>query len=105
MINTLFQSDFHPASCYSKSIANSHSQEKLELLTVFSKNQLLKVFLKYRSSHRTCSVKDRVLRNFAKFIQKHPYQSHFFNKLSNNRPHTSERVSLKINRTNSLTTV
>ena len=33
----------------------------------------------YRSSHRTCSVKKLVLRNFAKFTRKHLCQSLFFN--------------------------
>ena len=36
---------------------------------------------KNRSSHRICSVKKGVLRNFAKFTRKHLYQSLFFNKV------------------------
>ena len=36
---------------------------------------------KYRSSHRRCSVKKGVLRNFAKFTGKHLCQSLFFNKV------------------------
>ena len=34
----------------------------------------------FRSSHRRCSVKKGVLRNFAKFAEKHLCQSLFFNK-------------------------
>ena len=34
------------------------------------------------SSHRRCSVKEGVLRNFAKFIGKNLYQRLFFNKVA-----------------------
>ena len=41
----------------------------------------LALYLKtIRSSHRTCSVRKGVLRNFAKFTGKHLCQSLFFNK-------------------------
>ena len=36
----------------------------------------------YRSSHRRCSVRKDVLRNFAKFTGKHQYQRLFFNKVA-----------------------
>ena len=36
----------------------------------------------YRSSHRWCSVRKGVLRNFAKFTGKHLCQSLFFNKVA-----------------------
>ena len=36
----------------------------------------------YRSSHRRCSVKKGVLRNFAKFTEKHLCQSPLFNKVA-----------------------
>ena len=36
----------------------------------------------YRSSHRRCSVRKGVLRNFAKFTGKHLCQSLFFNKVA-----------------------
>ena len=36
----------------------------------------------YRSSHRRCSVKNGVLRNFVKFTEKHLCQSLFFNKVA-----------------------
>ena len=35
----------------------------------------------YRSSHRRCSVRKDVLRNFAKFTGKHLCQGLFFNKV------------------------
>ena len=34
------------------------------------------------SSHQSCSIKKDVLRNFAKFTGKHPWQSLFFNKVA-----------------------
>ena len=37
---------------------------------------------KYRNSHRRCSVKESVLRNFAKFTGKHLRQRHLFNKVA-----------------------
>ena len=37
---------------------------------------------KNRSSHRSCSVRKGVLRNFAKLTEKHLYQSLFFNKVA-----------------------
>ena len=36
----------------------------------------------FRSSHRRCSVRKGVLRNFARFTEKHLYQSLFFNKVA-----------------------
>ena len=42
----------------------------------------------FKSSHRRCSVKQGVLRNFAKFIGKHLCQSLFFNKVAGPRPAT-----------------
>ena len=44
-------------------------------ISVMSKGTL------FRSSHRKCSIKKGVLRNFAKFIGKHLCQSLFFNKV------------------------
>ena len=40
----------------------------------------------YRSSHRRCSVKKGVLRNFAKLTVKHLCQRLFFNKVTGLRP-------------------
>ena len=36
----------------------------------------------YRSSHRRCSVRKGILRNFAKLIRKHMYQRLFLNKVT-----------------------
>ena len=41
-----------------------------------------------RSSHRRCSVRKVVLRNFAKFTGKHPCQSLFFDTVAGLRPGT-----------------
>ena len=43
---------------------------------------------KNRNSHRRCSVKKNVLRNFAKFTGKHLCQSLFLNKVADLRPAT-----------------
>ena len=43
---------------------------------------------KIRSSHRTCSLRKSVLRNFAKFTRKHLCQSLLFNKVAGLRPAT-----------------
>ena len=47
----------------------------------------------FRSSHRRCSVKKGVLRNFAKFTGKHLCQRLFFNKVAG-RPATLLKKSL-----------
>ena len=44
------------------------------------------ISVKGRSSHRRCSVRKGVLRNFAKFTGKHLCQSLFFNKVAGPRP-------------------
>ena len=41
---------------------------------------------KFRSSHRRCSIKNGVLKYFAKFTGKHLCQSLFFDKVSGLRP-------------------
>ena len=43
---------------------------------------------KARSSHRRCSVRKGILKNFAKFTGKHLCQSLFFNKVTGLRPAT-----------------
>ena len=50
--------------------------------------------LKVRSSHRRCSVKKSVLRNFVKFTGKHLCQRLFFNKAVGLRPATLLKRSL-----------
>ena len=50
---------------------------------------LLKLSIKsHRSSHRRCSLRKGVLRNFTKFIGKRLCQSLFFNKVAGIRPTT-----------------
>ena len=44
-------------------------------------NKLSKMFI-FRSSHRMCSIKKGILRNFSKFTGKHLCQSLFFNKVA-----------------------
>ena len=41
-----------------------------------------------KNSHRRCSIKKVVLKNFPKFTGKHLYQSLFFNKVAHLRPAT-----------------
>ena len=45
-----------------------------------------------RSSHRRCSVKKGVLRNFANFAEKHLYQSLYFNKVAGLRQNFSKFI-------------
>ena len=47
-----------------------------------------------RSSHRKCSIKKAVLKNFAKFAEKHLCQILFFNKFAGLRPATIEKETL-----------
>ena len=47
-----------------------------------------------RSSHRRCSVRKGVLRNFAKFTGKHLCQGLFFNKVADLRPATLSKMRL-----------
>ena len=49
------------------------------LMNVF-RLRLYKKF--YRNSHQRCSLREGVLRNFAKFTGKHLYQNLFFNKVA-----------------------
>ena len=46
------------------------------------KELILHVILLYRSSHQSCSEGKIVLRNFAKFTEKHLCQSLYFNKVA-----------------------
>ena len=64
-----------------------HIYHTLGIARYFFKNGLRQFFVywtltSYRSSHRRCSVKKGVLRNFAKFTGKHLCQSLFFNKVA-----------------------
>ena len=49
----------------------------------------------YGSSHRRCSIKKGVLRNFAKFTGKHLCQSLFLNKVEGLRPSTFLKKRLR----------
>ena len=50
-----------------------------------------------RSSHRRCSVRKGVLRNFAKFTGKHLCQSLYFNKVAGLRPEGCEFCEISKN--------
>ena len=43
---------------------------------------MIYLFINYRSSHKSCSVKKDVLKNFASFRGKHLCQNLFFNKVA-----------------------
>ena len=49
---------------------------------------MINLLWKIRSSHRRCSVRKDVLRNFVKFTGKHLCQNMFFNKVAGLRPAT-----------------
>ena len=52
-------------------------------------------YLRYRSSHQGCSMKNSVLRNFTKLTGKHLCQSLFFNKVVGLRPATLLKKRLR----------
>ena len=54
-----------------------------------NQNNLKTLKIIYRSSHRMCSMKNGVARNFTKFTGKHLRQSLFFTKVTGLRPATS----------------
>ena len=54
----------------------SLSQRIFKVLTI------IKASSKFRSTHQRCSVREGVLRNFAKFTGKHLCQSLFFNEVA-----------------------
>ena len=54
----------------------------------------LSVPIKYRSSHRRCSLKKGVLKNFAKFTAKHP-AGVFYTKVAGLRPETLQKKRLR----------
>ena len=55
-------------------------------ITTFWPNHLACILTSSRSSHRMCSLRKSVLRNFAKFTGPHLCQSLFFNKVAGLRP-------------------
>ena len=79
---------FYTTHPFVKKLNNSENfGRKSVLLTMehfFSRNSKLHngmVPSVNKSSHRRCSTRKGVLRNFANFTGKHPYQSLFFNKV------------------------
>ena len=63
----------------------SESMKKLQgkyLFKVMDRQQILLLMLKFRNSHWTCSVRKGVLRNFAKFTEKHLCEGLIFNKVA-----------------------
>ena len=52
-------------------------------------------FFLYRSSHRRCSVRKGVLRNFAKFTGNYLRQSLYFNKVAGLRPEASNFIKIE----------
>ena len=58
----------------------------MSLIFSFSLVETLYTTHIYRSSHQRCSERKGVLRNFAKFTEKHLCQSFFFNKVVGLRP-------------------
>ena len=64
----------------------SRRKNLLALITELRNSYLITLLKRYRSSHRSCSVKKGVLKNFANFIGKHPCWSLFFNKVAGLQP-------------------
>ena len=52
------------------------------LFKVMDRQQILLLMLKFRNSHWRCSVRKGVLRNFAKFTEKHLCEVLIFNKVA-----------------------
>ena len=84
---------FRPVSSYSKQkLILSKSRLKFktlrEITEINKKDKFCQQLSLHRSSHRRCSVKKSVIRNFAKFTRKHLCQSIFFNIVAGLRPAT-----------------
>ena len=73
------------AITYSEPFQTSKMEFFEEIVTFKETTPLLR---RFRSSHRRCSVKNGVLRNFAKFTGKDLCQSPFYNKVAGFRPVT-----------------
>ena len=61
---------------------------------VFCKKGVNQCTMPFRSSHRKCSLRKGILRNFSKFTGKHLCQDHFFNKVAGLRHATLLKKSL-----------
>ena len=66
-------------------------------LLFYSKAIFWEFLIPDRSNHRSCSIKKSLLKNFAKFTGKHPWQSLFFSKIAYWGPQFSlkKRISQK----------
>ena len=64
----------------------SRRKNLLVLITELRNSYLITLLKRYRSSHRRCSVKKGVLKNFANFTGKHPCWSLFFNEVAGFQP-------------------
>ena len=62
--------------------------EDVTVVWAFTEHLLCRTWASDRSSHRKCSVRKAILRNFANFTGKHLCKSLFFNKVSGLRPAT-----------------
>ena len=100
-----FQSSFHKNSPQT-AFCNQLSLENVSTIIYFSKSisidfSYLCFYIQWhafpginRSSHRICSRKKGVLRNFVKFIGKYMYLSLFFNKVAGLSPATLLKMRL-----------
>ena len=75
LLNKLTYALYPPVLCTHQCGKTFMTQEFCYRLAI---NFVVGCVLFYRSSHRRCSVRDGVLRDFAKFTGKHLYQSLFF---------------------------
>ena len=71
-----------------------HMTQTWKLHRIDHNGILSNVISRLRSSHRRCSLKKGVLRNFAKFTRKHLCQRPFFNKVAGLRPAAFLKKSL-----------
>ena len=71
-----------------KRLFQRKSSEKRLNIVMIKEQSKQEVTYIYRSSHRRCSVKKDVFRNFTKFTGKHLRQSLFFNKVAGLSPTT-----------------
>ena len=72
-------------SALTQSLINYH---ELKFIYLFKLLFTFDLHLLYRSSHRRCSIKKGVLKNFTKFTGNHMCQNLFFNKVADLRPAT-----------------
>ena len=88
-----FESSHQELFC-KKSILRCAFAKEFEVFWIVQSRGTLTKLGALRSSHRRCSVRKVVLRNFANFTGKHLCQSLFFNKIADLRPATLFRKRL-----------